>query len=738
MSFRPKTNERSVNPAPRVFRFDAYEVDLESGELYRDGRRIHLQAQPMQLLTLLLQNSGALVTREEVRRELWPADTFVDFDRSLATAVNKIREALGDSAEAPKFIETLPKRGYRFIGKLEAEPPLEFRARPTDVAGASELSNSGKTDGVRIAPSSRSWNWTIVAAWFVVGVIVSSAAVLFWTTRDRSTEPTAWTVTQFTSFPGLQESPAFSPDGSRIAFAWNSNSQANAENGLGFDLYVKGLVGEATLRLTNHPSQWLSPTWSPDGTRIAFLRLAGPETGLYIVPALGGAEKKIRSTHTPYKEAAPISWSPDGNSIAYSDRLPDERGDRIFVVSLNSEESHVFYHDPACKHEGSLTFSHDGKKVAWICVKRLDAFDIMVGDSLGKSRRCVAEVSQKTVGIGWNASDTHLFIAVADAASSELHDLNIKTGGMTKWPEAGTSGFAHTFNAKTGAVAWAAHRDQVNLWRKDLTRQNSSLEPILSSTRNENMAISSPDGKHIVFDSDRSGTWSVWLADADGGNLTRISQGGSAGYPRWSPDSRHVAYFQIEGDVQSVYVVDIDERAPRKLLTRLENTAWPFWSADGEFIYFLDFSSFRQRYYRCSIDCNKNEVLVRDGAKSFNMQASPDGEHWYYVRGDEPPRVYRESMRNGKIDSGSEALQGFPVLADPFLWTVGKNGVYFVAANKPKAVSYFDFATGKISDLHTGDKVLADGMSVSSDEKSLFVAQQGERHSEIMLARPQK
>ena len=105
--------------------FDRFEVDLRSGELLKNDRRLRLQAQPFQLLALLLERPGEVVTREEICRALWQADTFVDFDHSLGTAINKIREALGDSADHPRFVETLPRRGYRFIGKIEAssEPP---------------------------------------------------------------------------------------------------------------------------------------------------------------------------------------------------------------------------------------------------------------------------------------------------------------------------------------------------------------------------------------------------------------------------------------------------------------------------------------------------------------------------------------------------------------------------------------------------------------------------------------
>ena len=115
----PSSSSRSQRIA-----FDNFEVDLRSGELRKNGSRIRLQAQPFQLLVLLLVNAGQVVTREEICRDLWPTNTFVDFEHSLAAAVNKIRDALGDSADTPKYVETLPKRGYRFIGKVKSEPPV--------------------------------------------------------------------------------------------------------------------------------------------------------------------------------------------------------------------------------------------------------------------------------------------------------------------------------------------------------------------------------------------------------------------------------------------------------------------------------------------------------------------------------------------------------------------------------------------------------------------------------------
>jgi len=112
---------------PRVIRFGVFEVDLRSGELFKNGRVVKLQGQPIQVLGMLLEQPGQMVTREELQRRLWPKDTFVDFDHSLNIAINKIREALGDTAENPRFVETLPRRGYRFIAQVEGVP----KAPPT-------------------------------------------------------------------------------------------------------------------------------------------------------------------------------------------------------------------------------------------------------------------------------------------------------------------------------------------------------------------------------------------------------------------------------------------------------------------------------------------------------------------------------------------------------------------------------------------------------------------------------
>jgi Tol biopolymer transport system component/DNA-binding winged helix-turn-helix (wHTH) protein len=726
---RPQVHNPSTDG--QIIRFDRYQLDVRSGELRKEGRKVRLQAQPFQLLVLLLQNAGRVVAREDVKRELWPADTFVDFDHGLAAAVSKIREALCDSADKPKFIETLPRRGYRFIGKLEPEPPLEIRPKLEEIPAlepnrpvAVVPSQSRADRGTRIR------TWAASATVVFLGLVTTVAILWLEKPVPKIQE---WTVSQFTSYPGVTDAPAFSPDGSRIAFGWDTKGANN------FDLYVKALRGEALLRLTSHPATWLSASWSPDGTQIAFMRIAGSDTGLYVVSALGGAEQKLVATRTPYDLAAPISWSPDGKSIAYSDQIDGADADRMFLYSMETRESRLFYHDPACRHEAELTFSNDGKQVAWYCVRRLDAIDLMVGDPDGRTRRFVRTMKLVPAGLSWSPDDKKIVMPQVGPDESRLYEVDLNDGSMKLTP-AGLSerhGVWATISAKTGAMAWNAYRYHIDLIRKELKDFSKPVEPILESSKDENQASYSPDGTHVAFDSNRSGIWSVWLGDADGSNLTQISRD-VAGYPRWSPDSRHIAYQQSDGDEWTVYVTDINERVGRKLMTSVTSVSAPFWSPDGKWLYFEGYSSFRRKFYRCSLDCNANETLVRDGPKAFNLQASADGSYWYYVRGDEVDRkLFRETFSDGHIGPAEE-VAGIPILADEYSFFLGDSGIYFVTNDKPKTLSYLDFTTRKTKTLLTTEKNIGSGFWISRDERIALLPQSFDNHQDIMLAEPKR
>jgi TolB-like protein/DNA-binding winged helix-turn-helix (wHTH) protein len=158
-------------PTPRVLRFDTFDLDLRAGELRKHGLKLRLQGQPLQVLAILLESAGNPVTREELRNQLWPADTFVDFDHSLHNAIARIREALADSAETPRYIETLPRRGYRFIAQVE-------RVRPEAPLASSE---NGKESGEKVTVAATKTRPRLALAFTLLALLVVSSA--FWLVR---------------------------------------------------------------------------------------------------------------------------------------------------------------------------------------------------------------------------------------------------------------------------------------------------------------------------------------------------------------------------------------------------------------------------------------------------------------------------------------------------------------------------------------------------------------------------
>ena len=186
------------SPAEKI-RFDVFEVDLRAGELLKEARKIKLQEQPFRVLFLLLQRKGEVVTRDELRQELWPADTFVDFDHGLNSAVARLREALRDSAEKPRFIETVSKRGYRFIAPIRTNP--EAPAVATSAAQTSWRTRKGFWIGATIYLT-----------------VVCSISIWALYRPGRSTQLAKIEVVPLIGLRGYQATPAFSPDGTLVAF----------------------------------------------------------------------------------------------------------------------------------------------------------------------------------------------------------------------------------------------------------------------------------------------------------------------------------------------------------------------------------------------------------------------------------------------------------------------------------------------------------------------------------------
>lgn len=188
-------------PSAEIVRFGTFEADLQTGELCKNGHKVPLQGQPFQVFAILLQHPGKLVTREELREKVWPEDTFVDFDHGLNTAITKIRTALGDSAENPRFVETMPRRGYRFIGPVEE--PISPAPLPSTPKGSLERFISRRS-------------LLGVGAAFLV--LLSGIGIWRISRKSLDSPSPALEVVPLVAMPGREYFPAFSPDGNQVAF----------------------------------------------------------------------------------------------------------------------------------------------------------------------------------------------------------------------------------------------------------------------------------------------------------------------------------------------------------------------------------------------------------------------------------------------------------------------------------------------------------------------------------------
>jgi Tol biopolymer transport system component/DNA-binding winged helix-turn-helix (wHTH) protein len=726
----------NLQSASHVIRFGPFHADLQSQELRKHGVRLRLPGQSFQILKMLLERQGKLVTREELRQTIWTSDTFVDFDHGLSSAVNRLREALGDSADEPRFVETLPRRGYRFIGAIAPASASELSPSAPPVAPTHAAVNESVAgvDPIRRSTSTKS----IVAAALAgaICILLATFAYLRWRHWPQSPSPAA---VPFTSLPGVATNPAFSPDGSRIAFSWSGDP---AEGSKGADLYVKAIGSEELLRLTRHPSDSLTPVWSPDGAQIAFLRATEGESGLFVVPAAGGLERKLRSAYSPsISQRWRLSWSPDGKSIAFADSPVPGGHQRLYLLSFETSEIVQIEHNEECQEEGLPVFSHDGRQLAYACFPASGDFGISTATSAGAAPRMIKEFPGFLNGLAWTGDDKKVIFSQFQTADehSALRELFIADGSVrdlllgvnVMWPAISAQGDQIAYASSSGY-------GNNNIWRGDLVHPQSPPAKLISSTRNQLCPQYSPDGNHIAFASDRSGSFEIWMSDLNGTNLAQLTNLKNllTGTPSWSPDGSQIV-FDSRNALPSgkphadLYTVDITERLPRKLMTGTGEASVPSWSHNGKWIYFIGGShdAGGERIYRVSPEGGRAAVL--SSARGYAPQESLDGQSVYFAMVSGENTTLEVASLN---PTGTEfRMENMPPLSWGGNWTLVRDGVYFFPANAAKSLSFFDFATKQVHPVfHTSGDVFY-GTSVSPDGRYILYAQTDNPQSDIML-----
>jgi Tol biopolymer transport system component/DNA-binding winged helix-turn-helix (wHTH) protein len=705
----------------QTIRFGPFEADLFTQELRKHGTKLKLSNQSFQVLSCLLHHPGQLVTREELRELLWPADTFVEYDQGLNAIVNRLRDALGDSPENPRYIETLPRRGYRFISPIEtaisepaipAIPPTNHQTATATPPPAPEIANTP------LSPRTRTNRFALASAVILAALLVY--AVLRFKSHSTAPDFSSVRVLPFTSFPGQEVAPTFSPDGSEIAFAWKSDSAK------GFDLYVKSIGSEHLLRLTDHPAQWINPAWSPDGTQIAFARWSSNDSGIYLISPLGGPERKLADANFWYAPFAQVGWSPDAKSLVFWSNRDPRSG--IYLLPMGTLQPRQLNFDLQCWDLAAPAFSPDGKSLAFVCTSSVAVYQLYVAPLSGGSPRRLAAMMGYFLGLSWSADGTRLIFSNDSGEGGQLWQVDMG-GQLTKLPF-GEQGSAPAISARRSRLAYVRGWKTINIWRIDLAapRPESSTRKLIDSTRIQRVPQYSPDGSKILFESNRSGSHEIWLADADGGNPIQLTSfnGPQTGAPAWCSDGKRIAFDSRASGISAIYEEDVAERIPHLVQTDVRNLAIPTWAAGCHWLFASDG---HDRLYRFPAQGGP--------ATRVTSQAS-----WYgFVNG--LNLFFNVKTQKGialwskPVDAAQEApLPGMPELSFTEDWTATSRGIYYTnSTTDPPTLNYYDFHNRTAKPLFSLPKNLtpSGGLAVSPDRHWFLYTQTDDQQSDIML-----
>ena len=711
------------NGNPQGLRFGVFDVDLRTQELRKHGTRVKLPRQSFQILQMLLERPGELVTREELQKALWPADTFVDFDHGLNNAVKRIRAALGDKAETPRWIETLPRLGYRFIGAVDiasnghvAPPSNGTPSAPRTPAPPAESA---------FASLRRSWLIPAVAV-----LVVCLAGWQYYRVRRARAASDSLQISPFTSYPGFEYAPTFSPDGNQIAFAWTGGDQTEAG-----DLYVKVVGTETPVQLTHNPGSPVVPAWSPDGRFIAFARYkpGSPESsGIFLIPAVGGPERKLAQLgHGKTTYEGGIGWTRDSTWIIYPEPTDSEFHSRLAAVNIESLEHRTFPNpSPRCSAVGLPQISPDGKSLAYSCMFSFGLGGLFVQPWPTGNVRQLVEAKGDFEGLSWDADGQSILYSL----NTNLWRISTHGGKPQRlWFGQSTYGLAI---AREGArLAFTHMEEAVDVWRVPTSESVSASMPaqrVAPSELSQQNAQYSPDGKRIAFESKRGGSDEVWVCQADGSDLRKLTSFGGplTGTPRWSPDGHRIVLDSRASGKPELYVVNSDGGTPVLLPTTPEGGSVPYWSHDGKWIYFAsDVQGFSQ-IFKIPAEGGNPIQLTRQGG--FIAKETPDGSRVYYLQ----VRTAAEFWSMAPDGTGEARVEGLPDFAWP-AWDLTQNGIYFYdAMPADPEIQFFDFATRRTRRAIRVPSRLAPfvtNLSVSPDGKDLLYTQLGRSSASIML-----
>jgi Tol biopolymer transport system component/DNA-binding winged helix-turn-helix (wHTH) protein len=748
------------------YEFGPFRLDPGERRLYRDGEVILLPPKEFDLLLLLVRSSGKLMDRESLIKALWPK-TVVE-EANLNVHISALRKTLGETPDEYRYIETLPRLGYRFImpvvevnpsermgaemmgaGALPYRYPSESLLNPLPWTGEEKSGEDYTRDLTdRFRPGIDRWYsrhrmaaitlplWLLALA--ALGILAVLVLKPYRSGPAGSAENAPFNVIPLTTYPGREYHPAFSPDGNQVAFVWTG------EKGDTTDIYVRLVDGGNFVRLTTHPGDDVNPVWSPDGSMIAFYRSAGEGDGAYVVPSLGGAERKLTDTWAnrfSFGSHTWLHWSPDGRWLVLSDKASTEEPFSLFLLSPVTGERRRLTSPPVTNiGDCSPAFSPDGTQVAFVRVFSAVVGEVYVVSVDGGEPTRLTHDGSGASNLSWVLDGREIVFSTRYGGRTQLHRLPVD-GGTPQWLAAsGNDAHYPAFSPEGNRLAWTKNTANTDIFRAALPNNRDTSTPIsklIFSTAIEGSPQYSPDGRRIVFQSSRSGGGEIWVCGSEGESPIRLTsfRGPLTGSPNWSPDGRQIVFDSRPEGNADIYIVGSEGGGqPRRLTIDSGEDIVPSFSRDGRWVYFTSSRSGRLQVWKMAPDGSGAVQVTKNGG--FEPRESPDGRWLYYAQDRGSSSIWRIPVNGGE----ETPVYDFQQKNLSRLWAVVDEGIYFVVAESStrSVVRFYSFSDGIVK---TVVENIEDG-SMPNSVSSLTISPDGrwvlfplvvERGSDLMM-----
>jgi Tol biopolymer transport system component len=564
----------------------------------------------------------------------------------------KLKEYYESQAATGEWRIHLPPGRY----ELEILPRERGTAEPD--AAIEPTDNSAPESILEKPANEKSSYWTRLAqaAGGALSLLVLGTVFLLARRSHSSELPEARPVT---FLQGVENQPAFSSRGEKLAFTWNGDN-----NGLPA-VWIQDLNGANQARVTHSSGREYFPVWSPDGRQLAFLRLAGGNFEIRTIDLRSKQEKLIVSLRG-YRSTIPgLSWSPDGKWLASSEATGEGGEMRIVVVSVDTGQER-FYNRPA-ENTGYLypAFSPDGQSLAYVKAPEAAVNDVFIAAFPDGPERQITFDRAVVRGIAWSGKSELIVSSTREGHQETLWSFSTAGGNPVRLTDGVSPSFYPAVSFDGSRIAFSRRTDDINLWRHSVSskRPADSGEAWIHAVGLDSSPQFSPDGSRIAFRSSRTGQNEVWLANRNGEETRRLTWFGGpvTGSPHWSPDGKWLVCDSRPSGNADVFAIPASGGKPQQLTSDATNEVVPSFSRDGSFVYFSSdrgghWSMWRQPW---GANGTGEARMVRDHA--FAGFESPDGRYLYYVHGPDDPGLFRAPVAGGAEE---------PVIANlrPGMW----------------------------------------------------------------------